>query len=105
MKRLWNKYKAWRTLRREHLQWWERKRARGKARFVIQTALVFGVSMIVAMSVLDYYFDGAIAGRRLLSRAIYYAIVGPIIGFVIWWSHEGRYNNLKIEARIHSDAE
>jgi hypothetical protein len=106
MKRLWNTYQAWRARRIEHLkQWerrWEEKRAKGKARFVVRTGLVWSGAMIVGFLVADYYFDGTVDGLKSLFRAICFLIVGLIIGFVVWWTKEGQYKNAKIEARINS---
>ena len=103
MKSFWNTYQAWRAQRRQkHLEWWERKRVKGKVRFVIQVALFWAGSMIVVTSIADFYFEGSVDSPKLFSRAIYFLIAGFVLGFVGWWSNEGRYKNAKIEARINS---
>jgi len=104
MKKLRNKFQAWRAQRLEHLQWWERKRAKGKARFVIRCALVWSGPYIVVFALADYYFDGTLSAFKLLLRAIYFLIVGLIVAFVAWWIHEGRYQKARIEAQINSNA-
>jgi hypothetical protein len=101
MKKLRNRFHAWRARRRlEHLQRWERERAKGKARFVILTALLWSALMIGALSLAELYFEGTLDGLRLKTRVIYYLIAGPIVGLVLWWINEGRYKNARIEARI-----
>ena len=105
MKRLWLTYQAWNARRIAHLkQWerrWEEKRAKGKARFVIKTALVWGGVQIVCFLVFDY-FDGTLHGLKTLLMGIYFLIVGVIAGFVAWWIKEGQYKDARIEARINS---
>jgi NhaP-type Na+/H+ or K+/H+ antiporter len=59
--------------------------------------------MIVGFAVADYYFDGTVKALNFLIEAIYFLIVGLIVGYVAWWIHEGRYQNARIEARINSN--
>ena len=103
MKRLWNNFLAWRARRLDHLQLWERKRVKGIARFVIGSALGWSGPTIVGFAVADYYFDGTVNTLKFLIEAIYFLIVGLIVGYVAWWIHEGRYQD-RIEARINSNA-
>ena len=59
--------------------------------------------MVVGFAVADYYFDGTVKALKFLIEAIYFLIVGLIVGYVAWWIHEGRYQNARIEARINSN--
>ena len=55
MRNLRGKYRAWRERRRKnHIQWWERKRAGGKSRYVLWVAMWWGGWMVVTTSLIDY---------------------------------------------------
>jgi len=56
--------------------------------------------MIVATAIGDYFFDSGIHFPRFLYKNIYFALTGILVGFVAWWTMEGRYRNAKLEARI-----
>ena len=92
--------RVWRLRRQQHsLERWSRVREKGKVRYVIQTALRYGLLMLAVITVFDY-FESRIQFPGFLYKAIYYILVGVLIGFVSWWTMEGRYRNAKLAARI-----
>ena len=56
--------------------------------------------MLVATALVDYYEDSGIQFPTFLYKQIYFIFGGVLLGFVSWWTMEGRYRNAKIEARI-----
>ena len=96
-----DRIRVWRLRRQQHsVERWSRVRAKGKARFVIQSALSFSLVMLVANALGDYYDDSGIQFPRFLYKQIYFVLGGVLLGFVSWWTMEGRYRNAKLEARI-----
>ena len=91
MKNLWKAYLAW-TKRREQKQFerWRKTRAKGKARFVLTTALWWGGLMIALYCLTDYY-DGVFRVKKLPFRIIFFLIGGLILGLVMWWTNEATY--------------
>ena len=60
--------------------------------------------MLVGTTLGDYYFEGDFHFGKLLFKAIYYPIVGFIIGLIAWWDNERKYQkslkaNLDVSAR------
>ena len=101
MKTWWERMQVWRLRRQQHsVARWARVRTKGKARFVIHSALSFSLIMIVATAIGDYFFDSQIHFPRFLYKSIYFALAGILLGFVSWWTMEGRYRNAKLEERI-----
>ena len=99
MKNLFGKLEAWRVLRRpKGLARWEQTRAQGKARFVIRTTLIWGGTMIVGMSLSEYFLFRSF--RQLVPTVLYFVIAAPIVSLVLWWSSEGAYTAAKIDARM-----
>jgi hypothetical protein len=93
---------SWR--RRRHLQRvtrWERTRAKGKARVVIRTWIIFSVSYILFASIYDYFFSGAdyFSGHIQPLKVVFYIGGGLIVGLVEWWVREGEYTAAKIDER------
>jgi hypothetical protein len=93
--------RVWRLRRQQRsVEGWSRVRAKGKSRFVIQSALYFSLLMLVATALGDYYDDSGIQFPTFLYKQIYFVLGGVLLGFVSWWKMEGRYRNAKLEARI-----
>lgn len=101
MKNLCATFQAWRERRKQkHLERWARTRAKGKARFVIRTMIIYGGGMTLWFALTDYLFHRGF--RYLLFTVIYFSIVSPILSFVAWWSNEGKYTSAKLDARMKS---
>ena len=56
--------------------------------------------MILCTSLSDYLRLGALDLSKTIYIAIYFAIAGPIVGLVSWWSNEGEFKAAKIDARM-----
>jgi hypothetical protein len=98
------KFQAWRSLRqqsskRRELERWEKIRARGKAQFVFGTAVAYGLTMAGVLDVVDHVFYGG-TKYSLLSNAIFYPIMGMVIGHATWWDMERKYKAALIDARV-----
>ena len=92
MKSLWETYLIWlEKRRRKRFEWWERKRAKGKIRFVMWATFMWGGSMTVLTSLTDYYFDGYWRPDRLPLKLIGYLVGGFLMGLFVWWSNERDY--------------
>jgi len=98
------KFQAWRSRRqqsskRRQLEQWEKMRAQGKTRFVFSTSLTYGLTTAGILDVIDKAFYGG-TKYSLLSNAIYYLIMGLVIGLFAWWEMEGKYKGALIDARV-----
>jgi hypothetical protein len=103
MNDLTQKFKAWRERKKqERLARWERTRAQGKARFVIRESLIWGGTMLLFMSLMDYFYDRSFNPNKILWTLIYFVIVAPIITLATWWTNEGKFTGAKIDARMKS---
>jgi len=90
---------AWRARRRqERLERWEQTRAKGKVRFVIRATLIWGGTMIVGISLANYFLHRGFS--QILFTVIYFLVAGPIVALVSWWHNEGEYTAAKIDARM-----
>ena len=100
MKSLWKTFQTWRERRREkHLERWALTRAKGKARFVVRTTIIYGGGMTLWFALTDLFHRGF---RYLLFTVIYFFIVSPILSLTVWASNEGKYTSAKIDARMKS---
>jgi len=77
---------------------WEKKRADGKWRFVLRSALMFALTMAAVTTLLD------LVNAQVSWNPIYYLLVLPILGFLAGiiqrWDQEGRYKNYLLDKRI-----
>lgn len=95
--------KTWRERRKQvRLAQWERTRTQGKTRFVIRGAFLWGGTMILFMSLMDYYYDHTLDLKKLLWTAIYFVLAAPIITLATWWSNEGMRTSANLDARMKS---
>jgi hypothetical protein len=102
MNKLWNKYLVWLERRRQkRLEWWKRKRAKGKFWFVTWFICYWAGSMIIFTTISDYYIYGNFRLGMLPFKLIYYPLVGFIIGLLIWWDSERKYQH---SLRANTDA-
>ena len=94
MKAWLKRIQVWRS-RRHHrkeqrsLEWWERQRANGKKRFVIRTALTYGLTMIGVVGVNNHFFGGS--QSDLCLAAVFWPIAGICMGFDAWAHWERKY--------------
>src|SRR5687768_13260669 len=96
MKKWLKRFQAWRAQRqRFSVERWERVRAKGKTRFIVRTALTYGLAVTAAMGILDYVFDDRIQLFRLLARLIFFSLVGIPIAFSAWSNKETNYKNAR----------
>ena len=69
----------------------------GKARFVFETALGFGLTMVGANDAFEYLSHG---GHYIsLGNLIYYLLAGIPIGLIAWSSREAKYQKTLAEVR------
>lgn len=83
------------------LQQWEQIRAKGKARFIIQSALTSGLTMIGVTDVVDHVLGNGHYSISL-SWMIGYLLVGFVGAFAGWNGMEATYKNALIEARVNA---
>jgi len=98
MKAWLKRIQSWRARRKlRTLRWWEQTRAKGKARFVFESALTYGLMVVGAMDV----FENLFYGRHYLSLAhlVYYLLTGIPIGLIGWSSNEAQYQKALNETR------
>ena len=96
------RFQAWRSRRKQRrerraLEWWERIRAKGKARCVIQTALTYSLTGVGLTSVVGHFFGSQ---GISLETVIVYLFSGIVVGFDSWNTMEGKYKNALIDARV-----
>ena len=97
MKKWLKRYKAW-CARRElrSLERWKQIRAKGKRRFVVNTALTYGFTVVGATHFFENLFYGPYSIS--LARLIYYLLMGIPIGLFGWSSMEAKYQKALREA-------
>ena len=69
---------------------WERQRAPGRPRFILQTGGGYGLAMFIAMT----FFGPSAApptARRILINALIFAAAGFLFGTLVWGLSERRY--------------
>lgn len=71
----------------------------GKARFVFNTALTYGLTVVGLTDVYERIFYSA-QHSISLGSVIYYLLVGIPIGLFGWSSMEGKYHKALREARV-----
>ena len=96
MKKWLKRLQAWRVQRQQlSLTKWEGIRTKGKARFVVRTALIFWLTMIAVTCITDYLFDGRIKLSEVPFRVVFYLLTGFIVGFGGWSDREAKYKNAR----------
>ena len=90
-------FAAWRKRRRyDRLKRWARTRTRGRTRFIIRVWIIWSGAEILGSLIFDYFAEGRIDLRLIFM----FAIGGPILGLILWWSNEGEYTAAKLDARM-----
>ena len=99
------KFQAWRSRRQlRSLERWEQIRAEGKARFVVRTALTYGLTVVGLIHVSDQVFlDGAQPSISLF-KLIVFVLVGVVGGREGWNAREAKYQKALHEARVQASA-
>jgi len=88
---------AWRSRRQQRsLHWWERIRAKGKNRFVLEAALSYGVLTVGVTDVFEYLSYGA--HYISLGHLIQHILTGMIVALFGWSSWEVKYDKALREA-------
>jgi len=100
------KFQAWRSRRqqsskRRELKRWEKIRARGKARFVFNAALTYGLTVVGLTDVYERIFYSA-QHSISLGSLIYYLLGGIPIGLIGWTSMEADYQKALRETRVQA---
>jgi hypothetical protein len=100
MKSLLKKSKAEPAEReRRALERWEKIRARGKFRFVVGTALTYGLTVAGAIDVLNHLFldwsKASISAERLFVTMF----TGFFLAWYLWWHMENDYQRALSEAQ------
>jgi hypothetical protein len=97
-----SKLQAWRSRRKlRSLKQWEKIRTKGKARYVIQSAVTWGLSMVGLMDVYEHLFGSGQSSISLI-WIIGYVGMGFIGAFSGWDTMEGKYQNALIDARVNA---
>ena len=94
---------AWRLRRKERalqrsLQWWERERAKGKGKFVVRTALTYGLTIVGLHDVYDNLFKGGTEYPEFCLAAVFWPVFGIFVGSSAWDNWESKYQNALREA-------
>jgi hypothetical protein len=88
----WKKYRAWENRRwRKHVQWWERKRSKGRSHFILWAALVWGGLMILFTTASEYFLQHNFESWTLIIKVPIYLIGGYVVGSIGWSSNENKY--------------
>ena len=102
MNSTFQRIKAWRSRRQlRSLERWEQIRAEGKARFVFNAALTYGLTMVGLTDVCERIFYSA-QHSISLGSLIYYLLGGIPIGLIGWTSMEADYQKALRETRVQA---
>ena len=105
IKRWFTSVRAWRLRKKiRYLASWEQERAKGKARFIVRTALIYSLIMTAAQDVLGYGFDAENRLSKFLFNAVFYSLGGVFVGYIAWAAREMDYQNALREIRIETIA-
>jgi hypothetical protein len=81
------------TLTQQQIVKWERARSKGKAIHAARVALWWDATMIVMLSLLIRYMDGALPKAKvILLNALLFYPVGFLMGFANWSAIEKKYH-------------
>ncbi len=98
---VWRSYRHHRKEQRA-LELWERQRADGKKRFVIRSALTYGLMMVGIVDVSNH-FGGS--QSPLWLAVVFWPVAGIFIGFYEWSYWERKYQKALNEAHLKALAE
>lgn len=78
---------------------WERKTKRGKAFFIVQTALSFFVLLTGVNLVFEYIFEQRLPEFSWV-HIIVRLIVSVLFAFAMWWIGSGQYKDYLLDQKI-----
>lgn len=94
------KYQAWRSRSEQRsMERWERIRAGGQLRFVINTSLTFGLTIVGVSDVADWLSSSG-PDAISLGNIIYYVLIGIPVSLVGWSTGESKYLQALHAARL-----
>ena len=104
MKGSLKRIQAWRSRRvqRRHqrsLEWWERERANGKTRFVIRSALTYGLTIVGLTDVFGHLFSST--EPFLVAKGVFFTLFGIGMGLSEWSDMESKYKDALRKARTN----
>jgi len=103
MKRILTIIQGWRHRReRRSLERWEQIRAEGKKRFVVRTALTFGVLMVAWTDVTNVLLFNEIKPAISVVKLIFNVLIGFFIGSSAWKDREAKYQKALRETRARA---
>ena len=85
------------------LERWEQIRAKGQARFIIQSALTFSLTMVGVTDVWEHVM-GHTEHSITLWMFVCYLLAGLFGGFRGWNAMEGKYNKALVAARANTSS-
>jgi hypothetical protein len=96
MKGSLKKVQAWRCVRHQRreqrsLEWWERERANGKTRFVIRSALTYGLTTAGVSDLIQRVVFGE--ANSLLFNLISFMVAGIVMGSTTWSTMDAKYDD------------
>lgn len=82
------------------IQYWEKKRAMGKVKFILRIVLFMAVMLLAAnafgnISRKEPVFSGLEQMNVLLMGLFFVGIVAPAIGWYTWTNNERKYKEIK----------
>lgn len=80
---------------------WERQRARGKKRFILQMAFYFGLSWLLLMTCLHHYVMHEPFMQALSANLILAPILGYFMGLINWNLAENAYKKSHPNSPAH----
>jgi hypothetical protein len=89
-----SRIQAWRSRRvqRRHqrsLEWWERERANGKTRFVIRSALTYGLTIVAVSDIVGHLFHNA--QPLAWGKGVFFTLFGVLMASSTWSDMESKY--------------
>lgn len=78
---------------------WEKTRAKGKWRFIIVRAAVFGSMLFLVKIVMDFLWGDPVELRPYFLWL--YPVLGLVAGASMWWIADAQYQNYILDKKIH----
>ena len=89
LKKWFTNVQAWRLQRRRRaLAAWEQRRAKGRASFVVRSALIYSLIMTAWSDFFGLGLAGETRFANFLFSAIMYTVGGIVVGFIGWSAME-----------------
>ena len=91
---------------------WQKRITKGRTHYIIKFALLWGIGMIIFMSLFNVIFDGNFTIEALTSeftakeiyiKLIIFPIAGGILGYINWNNGVKRYNQITNEKNTEND--